>query len=374
MKILVNRAALATALAVADSVVLSRTPKPVLTCVKLDAGMKDGTKILGITATDMEMAVHLTVTQIDLTSPGTVLIPAAKLAEIVNNSPHDALTIEADAEHVTIKDADSFYKVFTFGLDDFPPVDRFEGEADYSLPASTLKAMIRRVSYAVAKDMSRYAINGMMLERKGVLLNLVATDGFRISVAKESVESGKDVNAVLPKKAVALLEKILGADSDGTVHIQIKGSRLFARHVSNEGGSQTEISAALLEGNFPPYNDSIPKDSDKKATIDRDRFTSAVRRAALLTNKDSKGVRLSFAKNTLTIYGCAATMGESKIDLPIEYFGEPLEMGFKPNYLLDALKVADTQELVFEFKTFLKPCLMRFGTNLLCVVAATDLG
>jgi DNA polymerase-3 subunit beta len=117
----------------------------------------------------------------------------------------------------------------------------------------------------------------------------------------------------------------------------------------------------------------IPKDSDKKVTLNRDRFFSAVRRAALLTNEESKGVRLSFASGTLSISSRAPEMGEAKIDLPVEYAGEAIEIGFNPNYLMDALKVADQETVTFEMKTPNKPGLLRSGPGFLYVVMPVNL-
>ena len=133
------------------------------------------------------------------------------------------------------------------------------------------------------------------------------------------------------------------------------------------------MSCSLVEGTFPPYQDVIPKDSDKKVTMNRDRFLSAVRRAALLTNEESKGVRLAFGNNTLSIQSRAPEMGEAKIDLPVEYTGEAIEIGFNPNYLMDALKVADNEQVTFEMKTPNKPGLLRSGPGFLYVVMPVNL-
>src|SRR6476659_4535231 len=117
MKVLVNRAALVEALGLASSVVLSRTPKPVLTCVKLVAGgggESGGAKTLTLIATDMELALQYTLTQVDIANPGIALIPAGKLSEIVNNSPDDTLTLETNADTTAIKGSDANYKVFGY--------------------------------------------------------------------------------------------------------------------------------------------------------------------------------------------------------------------------------------------------------------------
>jgi DNA polymerase-3 subunit beta len=376
MKVLVNRAALVEALGLASSVVLARTPKPVLTCVKLiaNATAPGGAKTLTVVATDMELALQYTLTQIDIATGGVALIPASKLSEIVNNSPDDTLTLETTADTTVIKGSDAHYKVFGYNPEEFPPVSGFDGAPDFSLTAASLKTLLDRTRFAAAREMTRYAINGVLFEKKGKKLSLVATDGHRLAQTKDDTvaEGGKDVSAVVPIKAINLIERLL-TDPEQTVSLQFKENKLFVQIGSETGGITATMSTSLVEGTFPPYGDVIPKDSDKKVTLNRDRFFSAVRRAALLTNEESKGVRLAFSNGTLSISSRAPEMGEAKIDLPVEYGGEALEIGFNPTYLLDALKVADQETVTFEMKTPNKPGLLRSGPGFLYVVMPVNL-
>src|SRR5436190_21379600 len=135
MKLLVNRAALVEALGLASLVVLSRTPKPVLTCVKLTAGSSGNAKTLTIAATDMELALQYTLTQVDIATSGVALIPAGKLSEIVNNSPDDTLTLETTGDTTVIKGSDANYKVFGYNAEEFPPITGMEGDPDFTLSA-----------------------------------------------------------------------------------------------------------------------------------------------------------------------------------------------------------------------------------------------
>jgi DNA polymerase-3 subunit beta len=375
MKLLVNRAALVEALGLASSVVLSRTPKPVLTCVKLTAGSTGGAKTLTIAATDMELALQYTLTQVDIASEGVALIPAGKLSEIVNNSPDDTLTLETAGDTTAIKGSDANYKVFGYNAEEFPPITGFEGAADFSLSAGALRQLLDRTRFAAAKEMTRYAINGVLFEKKGKKVMLVATDGHRLAQTKDETAeegSGRDVSAVVPIKAINLIERLL-TDPEQTVSLQFKENKLFVQVSSEGGGVSATMSTALVEGTFPPYNDVIPKDSDKKITINRQRFESAVRRASLLTNEESKGVRLAFGSGSLSISSRAPEMGEAKIDLPVEYTGEAIEIGFNPVYLMDALKVADQETVTFELKTSNKPGLLKSGPGFLYVVMPVNL-
>jgi DNA polymerase-3 subunit beta len=223
--------------------------------------------------------------------------------------------------------------------------------------------------------MTRFAINGVLFEKKGKKLSLVATDGHRLAQTRDDISgegANRDLSAVVPIKAINLIERLL-TDPEQTVSLQFKENRLYVQVASETGGVTATMSTSLVEGTFPPYNDVIPKDSDKKVTLNRDRFASAVRRAALLTNEESKGVRLSFSSGTLSISSRAPEMGEAKIDLPVEYTGDTIEIGFNPNYLMDALKVADQENVTFEMKTPNKPGLLKSGPGFLYVVMPVNL-
>lgn len=374
MKVLVNRAALVEALGLCQSVVLARTPKPVLTCVKLSTKQGADGNSLVLTATDMEIALEYSLTQVEITKPGTALIPAAKLSEIVNNSPDDTLTLDVDGETTIIKGSDAQYKVFGYNSEEFPPINGFEGKPDFTLSAEVLRNLLDRTRFAAAREMTRYAINGVLFEKKGKKLSLVATDGHRLAQSKDDLDHDSDTNItkVVPLKAINLIDRLL-VDPEQTVALQFTENRLFVQVSTDTGGISSTMSSALVDGSFPPYNDVIPKDSDKKVTINREKFASAVRRAALLTNEESKGVRLSFSNDTLSISSRAPEMGEAKIDLAVGYAGEAIEIGFNPNYLLDALKVAQTEEVTFEMKTGNKPGLLRSGPGFLYVVMPVNL-
>jgi DNA polymerase-3 subunit beta len=374
MKLLVNRVALVEALSLAGNVVAQRTPKPVLTCVKLIAGTTAGAKILTLVATDMETALQYTLNQVDITEEGIALIPAGKLTEIVNSAPDDTLTLESQQDATTIRGSDSLFKVFGYNAEEYPPVSGFDGVADFSLPAGTLKHLLDRTRFAAAREMTRYAINGVLFERKGKKLSLVATDGHRLAVTRDEIPSddGRDLSAVVPIKAINLIDRLL-VDPDQTISLQFKENKLFVQVSSDGTGVTATLSTSLVEGTFPPYADVVPKDCDKKAQLDRDKFLSAVRRAALLTNEESKGIRLAFTTNSLSISSRAPEMGEANIDLPIEYTGEAITIGFNPSYLLDALKVADTPQVTFEMKSPSKQGLLKSGTSFSYVVMPVNL-
>ncbi len=367
MKLICDRGTLVEAFNLVSGVIVSRTPKPVLTCVKLTAD--DASRSLTLAATDMEVAVRLTTSKVEIQQAGEALVPAEKLASIVRESIDPTLTLETEEQAVHVRGQDSHFKVYGYPVDDFPPVPEFEGEADFQIDAADLGRLVHQTIYATARENSRYAINGVLLERDGNKLVVVATDGHRLAVAKGDCKAReKDArSAIVPTKALNMLLRLLG-DGEQTIRVKLADNQiLFATE-------SAVLCSNLVEGNFPPYKDVVPRDSDRKATLHTDTLASAVRRTALLTNEESKGVKLSFASDGLKLSSRAPEMGEAEInvDLP-KYEGEPLEIGFNPAYILDALKVVDADQVQFEMRAANKPGVLRTGPNFLYVIMPVNL-
>ena len=368
MKVICDRGALVESLSLVGGVVASRTPKPVLTCVKLSATAEEPS--LTLAGTDLEVAVRLSTPRVEVQEAGEALVPADKLSQIVRESTDPTLTLETDGDVAHITGEDSKFRIFSYNVSEFPPIPEFEGEADFEISAAELHRLVAMTIFATARETSRYAINGVLFEREKNKLAVVATDGHRLALARGQCEAKKDEEArpaIVPTKALNLLLKLFD-DAEQNVKVQVVENQiLFA-------SDQAVLSSNLIESKFPPYQDVIPKDSDKKATLATDSFISAVRRAALLTTEESKGVKMSFSSEGLTLSSRAPEMGEAEINMPVtEYQGDAIEIGFNPTYLLDALKVIDSEEVKVEMKAGNKPGLLKTGQNFSYVIMPINL-
>lgn len=365
MKVICDRGALVESLNLVAGVVVARTPKPALRCVLATAT----DEALTLAATDTEVSIRISTPRVEVQDAGDALIPADKLQQITRESLDPTLTLSTTDETTTIKGQDSTFKLLGYPVTDFPEVPEFPGDADFELTAGDLHKLIAQTLFATARENSRYAINGVLLERHNKDLTVVATDGHRLALAKGKCKSLQDAdrNAIIPTKALNLLLRLFD-DAEQIVRVKVGDSQvLFATDTA-------VLASNLVEGNFPPYKDVIPKDGDKKATLPTDVYISAVRRAGLLTNEESKGVRMAFDQDGLTITSRAPEMGEAeiKVELP-EYQGEPVEIGFNPAYLLDALKVVDENQVFLDMKAANKPGVLRTGPNFLYVVMPVNL-
>lgn len=391
MKVICDRGALLDAINLVSGAVAARTPRVQLTCVKLTASKANGAGDLTLSATDAEVALKLTLTQVDVQQPGEALIPADKLRQIVSAEDADpTLTIEVENEVCHIRGADAHFKVFGYPPADFPPIPDFgtlatgdastpKAKAMITHPAGSLAQLVSRTLFATARENSRYAINGVLLKRDGKRLEMVATDGRRLALARAALSGGekdsKPVTCIIPTKALNMLQKLI-QEHEEAVQIAVTDNQILFSFGTAASPGRAMLVSNLVEGAFPPYEDVIPKDQDKKVTFDREMVSSAVRRAALLTNEESRGVRLAFTGKgkQLELSSRAPEMGEANVKVDLTgYDGDDIEIGFNPQFIVDALKVMTEPEVIMELKAPGKPGLIKSGNDFIYVVMPVTL-
>ncbi len=366
MKVIAQTAALQEALALAGSIVATRTPKPVLQCLKLVAAEN----VLTLLATDLEAGCRYHVTAVQVEEPGEALIPAEKLVGIVReSSDEESLTIETEKDNCLVRGAGSRFTVFGYDPGEYPAVAEFEGKGDFQVAANVLAGMITRTLFATAKAHSHYAMAGVLWEASGKKLQLVATDGHRLAQTKGSLarSAARDVTAIVPGKLMALIQRV-AADGEETLEVKVDENQILVRT------PKAVLVSSLVQGNFPRYADVIPKEANRRAKINTNQFEHRIRQAALLTNEESRGVRLSFESDHVTLASRTPEAGEAEVTCPIQLEGEAIEIGFNPAFLIDALRVVETDDISFEMNAQNKPAMIRAGGDFLYVLMPVDLG
>jgi len=368
MKLNFNRAALAEALGLLTSVVPGRTPKPILRCVLISAGEKG----VRMCATDLEVGINYTVSEVQVEQAGEVVVPADKLAAVVRESADEVLSLQAAEGTCTIEGSDSHFTIYGQQAEQYPVVPEFDGSADMEISLGNLQAGIEQCLFATAKESTRYAINGVLWEIKGKKLSLVATDGRRLARCRVTLTSAsaKEVvkqKIIVPGKTMALLGKI-GTTNEDVVAVRLAGNQILL------SCANVVISSNLVEGNFPKYEDIIPTEHDKKLTLLTEAALSAVRRSALLTSEESRGIKLAIGDNRVVFTGRAPETGDAQIQMPVEYKGEPIEIGFNPQFLIDVLRVIKTERFELELGQQDRPGLIKSGANFLYVLMPINLG
>ena len=372
MKVICNNKALAEALTIISGVVARRTPTPVLTCVRLTA--EDGR--LSMAATDTEASLRHVMDQVEVEKEGDLLIPANKLLQIVKaceSKKSQTVTLTGKGHHIQITAEGSKFKLNGYDPSESPEIPEFDSSAvDCVIDGGRLVSLVERSLFAAADEHSRYAINGVLFDRQEKKLRMVATDGRRLAVAAgDCLKGSSERRCIVPSKALNSVRQLVRSP-ETPVSIAIDDNHV-SFHVDEAAGPST-LTTTLVEGKFPPFEDVIPKDQDKRCTIDRDTLRAAIGKAALLTSEESRSVCMKFETKQLTLTSHVPEMGEAVIEVPLaDWEGDDLEINFNPNLLGDALKVVDTNEIHLEFKSSNKPGVLRTGRDFTYVLVPLNL-
>lgn len=351
MEFKVSREELKIALGWIQNVVEKKTTKPILSNTLLDCG-EDQLKLSG---TDLEVGVQVDI-KINGKKPGKIAVPAKSLYDIVRELKSEEITFKRkDEQWLEILSGRSRFKVAGLPPQEFPTMPEKPGKGAFSLDAPVLKAMIEKTLFAVSTDETKYNLNGVYLESfKGKKLRMVATDGHRLSYDEremtQEVSLAKPV--LLPRKGVLELQKLI-SEEEGIIPLYLEG-----RNVIVEQGPIT-LFIRLIEGDFPDYNQVIPKSNDKMAVLSKEQLVGALRRVSLLSQDHNRGVKLTFSTGHLELLCSNPDLGEAREEVECEYKGKHLEVGFNYRYFLDVLAVLEDDKVTLALKDEVSPCLIR---------------
>lgn len=350
MKIRLPRQEFQEALSAVHTLTTGRTTKPVFESVLLRT---EGER-LELCGTDGEAALRVSVVTLATEQPGQALVKADRLFQIVRELDDVEIVLESTDRGCTLQGHGSEFKLFVQNPEDFPPVPEFDGEPDLTLSGHELKRMISLTAYAAARETSRYAINGVLWDKTGKKMFMVATDGRRLARAGGSLEQAKggDFQLIIPSKALTVLDRVFHPPKDGSdwaIEVRVMPNQVLLK------SGETVLSTALVDGSFPKYEDVIPKESNKRARMPLMDFHGAIKRAALLTTEDSRAVRLSFSGDRLVISSNSPEQGEARLEMAVDYDGEPLDIGFNPAFVNEALRAIPYDEIVIELHESVRP-------------------
>lgn len=355
MELTVKRGDFLNELTLMQGVVERKNTIPILSNILLKAS--DGH--LDLTSTDLDLTL-LSAAKAVVSRPGSVTVPARKLFDLIRNLPEADVALKLmDNHYLGVVCERSNFRLVAQPAEDFPTVPKVEGKGEVTFPLDLWKRLSRKVLYAVSAEETRFQLMGALLKDRGKEFELVATDGHRLALLNFPKEGGEGKagsssfpNVLVPKKALGEILKMDGGE----------GASLSIRHSENHLLFQVgnrQLIARLLDVNFPDYEKILAKDNDKVAIVPRGICQGAIRRAALFSSERSRGVKLSFEKNLLTIAGASQELGEGTETLDIEYGAEPISIGLNAQYLLDFFDEAETETVRMELKDENTQCVCR---------------
>lgn len=363
MNLTISKEQIINGLQAVQNVVSTRTTLPILSNVLLRA--ENGR--LEFTATDLDVTISCGV-EAQVKQPGASTVPVKKLFGIVREMTNLEIDLEVDDKNVcSVHSGASFYKIHGLSADEFPPLPQFKEEKKVVLPQEKVKGMMKKTSFAISTDESRYVLNGIFLSLKDHKLTMVATDGRRLALVDEDVDVSENSHGefIVPAKTVNELNRLL--QDKGEVEIRYAENQASFT-LKDEKGSSILIVTKLIEGNYPNYKQVIPAETKERVALAREEFLHALRRAEIMTSEKSNSVKLSFGKNKLEITANSPEVGEAKESLAINYKGKEMAIAFNPKYMIDPLNALANDEVFIELIDELSPGVLKINGPFLYVV------
>jgi len=338
MKFSIAKEAFLEELQLLQGIVEKRNTMPILANILMNVSASD----IELTGTDLEVGLrtHLGAA---IDKAGAITVNGKKLFEIVKSLPEgQTVQVERVDDNIEIKSGDSEFKILCLPKEDYPQVPEPKFEKGIQLALKDLNDMIDRVYYAITQE-QRYYLNGAQLTLKNRQIELVSTDGHRLSYTKKAQDGLKldqDISVIVAKKTLNEIRKF----EDETVEFDLDENNLFFKV-----GPRTLISR-IIDSKFPNYQAVIPKDNPGRLVVSREELANAIRRVSLLSAERSKGIKFTIEKNRMRLFSSNPEIGEARDRLAVEYKGQDLEIGFNAQYLLDFLTAVASEKVVFEIK------------------------
>jgi DNA polymerase-3 subunit beta len=361
MQFSIEAKALSTALGRVIGVVQHKSSRPILTCVLITADA-DGALHIESTNTDISVSVHLSAT---VNKAGRIAIPARKFSDYLSTLSDGMITLSSDDQGmVQITAVRGQGEIAGQAGSDFPLMQSFDDAKFASISSSDMKRVLTQTVRCASTDDSRFALVGVYVHAKEDGLRFVATDGHRLAVARPAAEFDWSVPSdgmILPSRGVDELRKLL--DGQDNISIAVVGNHTVAR-----SDDQT-ICMRLTDGTFPNYEQVIPKSNDKAAVVDRGQLLAALRSVSVFSSLKTSQVEITFNSGTLVI-SSVSDSGMAREELPCDYDGDELRIGFNHKYLRDALESVGGSAVMFRMGDHLAPAVVMPEGNdhYLCVI------
>jgi len=354
MNIKIDRELLINPLGNVSGIVEKRHALPILSNLLLENQQGN----LKFTATDLEMQISTHI-KTKLSEDFQITISARKLFDITRALPEKSnIDIEIEETKVTVKAKKSRFNLQTLPAKDYPVMKKDENETiELKLSQKIFKQLLKQVDFAMAQQDIRYYLNGLLIEIKEKNINIVGTDGHRLSFTSTTLkESSKNIQVIVPRKTIVELVKLL-SDTDDPINIG------FTNNQVNFKFNDIDLITKVIDGKFPDYSRVIPEGHTNIFNIDRELLLDAMLRASILSNDKYRGIRMVVEENNLKLISNNSEHEEAEEELEIVYKGEKIDIGFNVTYLIDVLTNIQSSQLSIAFSDSSSSCLVTIPKN-----------
>lgn len=347
MKISMKKIDLLKVIQVLQNVVSARPSIPIISHVLLNA--RDGKVIFS--ATDFEIAVNCSA-EAGIQEEGTFTLPGRMFFDIARFAPEEVLSFEGDDEKVEITSGKSRFKINCLPAEEFPRIPDAEREGGFSLSRDDVKYIVKKTLFAVSREESRYALNGVLMSVEAGELTAVATDGKRLSLVKKKIaDSELNKTAIVPAKGLSELNRMVESSGED-INVCIGDNEVLFRK------KDAVLMARLIKGEFVGYEKIIPRDHNVRIPLEREPFLNLLKRSSVLMSESSRMVKIHIFGNGLFVTA-NTELGESSDEIEIDYSGEEMTMAFNPEYLVDYLQNETGPSLFMDIVNPRSPVVLR---------------
>ncbi len=350
MKISVDRDALLEQLQTVGRVASTRSAIQALSGVQLSASAD----LCELRATDMDVGLRVPLAA-QIVREGVVVLPARLLLDVVRSlpAPEVSLELRSAQQDVELVSGTATFDIRTLRADDFPPFPEPESDAMVSVPTEAFVSTALKVAGSASRDETRPVLTGIHVSASERELRMVATDSYRLSVKETPLEqalpSGFEVN--VPARALQELARVAAHAAEDELRVAVQRNQIVFLL------GRTVLSSRLIEGQFPNYRQLLPESFEHELRVASVEVTDVVRRISLLAQKNAP-LRLAFAEGELTVSAQTPDVGEARESLPVAFQGEPLEIGFNPEFLRAGLEAVEEGDVVLKLISPLRPGLI----------------
>ncbi len=340
MRLTISREKLQEGLAAVGATVPSKSTLPVLSNLLVE-GVDRG---VAFSATDLDIAVRTEVSG-EVEEKGGITVPAKKLIEIARELPPAPVRISSLGEQrLVLECGRAHFKILGLPKEEFPAFPMVKFTQSWRVPSSQLQLLIGHSAFAVSAEESRPILNGVLWEVRTDSMAMIGTNGHRLARMQIGIKAPKSAvgDLIIPPKALEQIRRLFPADEELEIG---KGENHLAFR-----SPFTTVYTRLIEGPYPPYDQVIPRDNDKIAFIDKTAFASALRRMSVIASEPTHRIRVTFNSGILRFSVQTPDLGEAQDELAVRYNGDPLDIGFNANYLLEILRYMPTEEVKMTFK------------------------
>jgi len=349
MKIKVLLENLIEGIKVVESAIPTKSTIPALNCMLIET--TEGK--IRLTGTDLDIGIRCQVDPLEIVEGGRAAIPARKFKEVLMQIKEKEIVFEVRDNKMILNTPRTKFLILGTSPQEYPSIPIIKSGKELTIENTVLKDMLEKTIFAVSTEETRYNLNGVRLVNMKEKLEAVSSDGRRLAYIFYSGSRGKsdELAVTVPKRTVSEIINLLPESGETKI--------IVSENQINFYFSDILVISRIVEGDFPDYNRVIPKTAQVKLKLKKDEFEEATERISVMCQEKIGQINYYLSKSMLKIYTLNSELGEAEETLPVEYTGDDIKVGFKPEYILEALDVISSEEIYFEFNEPLTPHVIR---------------